>query len=132
MHHAARYTAFGDDLSFTVPAPAYERDARMAALALSSAKLHLNLHGYPSMNGHDRCPATCRAVSSFGRSRRAFTWIICTHPGWETIGETLLDEVARRLAEDKNLVDFNAKQIETVSGYTCRTRRSRYATAFPC
>src|SRR5262249_1503955 len=35
MHHAARYTAMGDDLSFTVPDPnsIYERAARNEALA---------------------------------------------------------------------------------------------------
>ncbi|AYG62922.1 M14 family zinc carboxypeptidase [Rhizobium jaguaris] len=114
MHHAARYTAFGDDLSFTVPAPAYERDARTAALTLSSAKLHLNLHGYPSHEWTRPMSGYLPRGFELWTIPKGFFLIICTHPGWEAIGETLLDEVARRLAEDKALVDFNAKQIDCV------------------
>jgi hypothetical protein len=86
----------------------------MAALALSSAKLHLNLHGYPSHEWTRPMSGYLPRGFELWTIPKGFFLIICTHPGWETIGETLLDEVARRLAEDKNLVDFNAKQIECV------------------
>lgn len=114
MHHAARYTAFGDDLSFNVPPPMYEREARGKALELSSAKLHLNLHGYPSHEWTRPMSGYLPRGFELWTIPKGFFLIICTHPGWEAIGEALLDEVAKRLAEDKNLVEFNAKQIDCV------------------
>ncbi|MDR6666558.1 M14 family zinc carboxypeptidase [Rhizobium sp. 1399] len=114
MHHAARYTAFGDDLSFTVPPPMYEREARGKALELSSAKLHLNLHGYPSHEWTRPMSGYLPRGFELWTIPKGFFLIVCTHPGWEAIGEALLDEVAKRLAEDKSLVEFNAKQIDCV------------------
>lgn len=114
MHHAARYTAFGDDLSFTVPPPMYEREARGKALELSSAKLHLNLHGYPSHEWTRPMSGYLPRGFELWTIPKGFFLIICTHPGWEAAGEALLDEVAKRLAEDKRLVEFNAKQIDCV------------------
>lgn len=114
MHHAARYTAFGDDLSFTVPPPMYEREARGMALQLSSAKLHLNLHGYPSHEWTRPMSGYLPRGFELWTIPKGFFLIVCTHPGWEAIGEALLDEVAKRLAEDRKLVEFNAKQIECV------------------
>ena len=40
--------------------------------------------------------------------------IICTHPGWERLGEALLEEVALRLSRHERLVAFNAKQLACV------------------
>lgn len=114
MHHAARYTAFGDDLSFTVPPPMYEREARGKALELSSAKLHLNLHGYPSHEWTRPMSGYLPRGFELWTIPKGFFLIVCTHPGWETIGETILEEVAKRLAEDKSLVEFNARQIDCV------------------
>lgn len=114
MHHAARYTAFGDDLSFTVPPPMYEREARGKALDLSSAKLHLNLHGYPSHEWTRPMSGYLPRGFELWTIPKGFFLIVCTHPGWEAIGEAILDEVAERLAEDKSLVEFNAKQIDCV------------------
>jgi len=114
MHHAARYTAFGDDLSFTVPPPIYEREARGKALELSSAKLHLNLHGYPSHEWTRPMSGYLPRGFELWTIPKGFFLIVCTHPGWEAIGETILEEVAKRLAEDKSLVEFNARQIDCV------------------
>ncbi|QWW70415.1 M14 family zinc carboxypeptidase [Rhizobium sp. WYJ-E13] len=114
MHHAARYTAFGDDLSFTVPPPIYEREARGKALELSSAKLHLNLHGYPSHEWTRPMSGYLPRGFELWTIPKGFFLIVCTHPGWEAIGETILEEVTKRLAEDKSLVEFNARQIDCV------------------
>jgi len=114
MHHAARYTAFGDDLSFTVPPPIYEREARGKALELSSAKLHLNLHGYPSHEWTRPMSGYLPRGFELWTIPKGFFLIVCTHRGWEAIGETILEEVAKRLAEDKSLVEFNARQIDCV------------------
>jgi hypothetical protein len=116
MHHAARYTAMGDDLSFTVPDPnsVYERAARNKALALSSAKLHLNLHGYPSHEWTRPMSGYLPRGFEMWTIPKGFFLILCAHPGWETVGETLMDEVARKLSADESLVVFNAKQLACV------------------
>ena len=52
MHHAARYTALGDDLEYRTPensaAHLNEKEIRFKAQEMSGASLHVNLHGYPS------------------------------------------------------------------------------------
>jgi hypothetical protein len=116
MHHAARYTALGDDLSFTVPDPdsVYERAARNKALELSSAQLHLNLHGYPSHEWTRPMSGYLPRGFEMWTIPKGFFLILCAHPGWEKIGEALIDEVALKLSADKNLVAFNAKQLACV------------------
>ena len=114
MHHAARYTAVGDDLSFTGASAAYERDARMQALALSSAKLHLNLHGYPSHEWTRPMSGYLPRGFEMWTIPKGFFLIICTHPGWERLGEALLEEVALRLSRHERLVAFNTKQLACV------------------
>jgi len=116
MHHAARYTAMGDDLSFTVtdPQSIYERAARNQALERSCAKLHLNLHGYPSHEWTRPMSGYLPRGFELWTIPKGFFLILCAHPGWETIGEFLMDEVARKLSADKNLVAFNARQLACV------------------
>ena len=50
MHHAARYTALGDDLESRQRAgePRWETRGRVWAAQQTGATLHLNLHGYPA------------------------------------------------------------------------------------
>ncbi len=48
MHHASRYTALGDDLEYRSGESLFEKAIRVEAEALTNAKLHVNLHGYPS------------------------------------------------------------------------------------
>ncbi|MEZ2218487.1 M14 family zinc carboxypeptidase [Rhizobium sp. RCC_161_2] len=114
MHHAARYSAFGDDISFSVSTLAYERDARTAALGMSSAKLHLNLHGYPSHEWTRPMSGYLPRGYELWTIPKGFFLILGVHPGWEAIGDALLDEVARRLAEDEDLVAANARQLACV------------------
>ena len=48
MHHAARYTALGDDLEYRTGAELHEKAIRLEAEARLPALLHLNFHGYPA------------------------------------------------------------------------------------
>ncbi|GAM74223.1 hypothetical protein JCM19241_5419 [Vibrio ishigakensis] len=48
MHHAARYSAHGNDVEYQQPQEGFERAARDKGLELADAVLHLNLHGYPA------------------------------------------------------------------------------------
>jgi hypothetical protein len=117
MHHAARYTAMGDDLSFTTEAPGYERQARTEALALSSAKLHLNLHGYPSHEWTRPMSGYLPRGFEMWTIPKGFFLVMCTHAGWEDLGDALLEEVARRLSADERLVAFNARQLACIKAH---------------
>jgi hypothetical protein len=48
MHHAARYSALGDDLPQRRTPPFHEKAARLEAFRRTEAGLHINLHGYPA------------------------------------------------------------------------------------
>ncbi|MCX7381693.1 MAG: hypothetical protein NT133_09835 [Alphaproteobacteria bacterium] len=48
MHHAARYSALGDDVEARTTPPLHEKAARLALIEATGARLHLNLHGYPA------------------------------------------------------------------------------------
>lgn len=48
MHHATRYTAFGNDLQNTPDSSPMERERQIEGWKYSGTKLHVNLHGYPS------------------------------------------------------------------------------------
>ena len=48
MHHAARYTALGDDLEYRSGKQPLRKGDPPRSRRLSGAKLHVNLHGYPS------------------------------------------------------------------------------------
>jgi hypothetical protein len=117
MHHAARFTALGDDLSVAVAEPDYERCARHEALARSGAKLHINLHGYPShewtrpLNGY-----LPKGFESW-TIPKGFFLILAHHPGWAEAADTLLDVVSATLADDAELVAFNRRQINAVRTY---------------
>lgn len=116
MHHAARYTAMGDDLSSGEGVPAYERDARKQALALSGAKLHLNLHGYPSHEWTRPMSGYLPRGFEQWTIPKGFFLILVMHPGWEAIGQALLDAVVTGLAaEDPALISFNAEQLACVA-----------------
>ena len=111
MHHAARYTARGDDISAARPDPLPEQRARAEGLSLSGAQLHLNLHGYPS---HEWTrPLTGYLPRGFESWTvpKGFFLILIAKPGWEEMGEALIEEVAQRLSRNADLVAVNAAQI---------------------
>ncbi|MET0540297.1 MAG: M14 family zinc carboxypeptidase [Variovorax sp.] len=110
MHHAARYTALGDDLEFRETPPWHERDARRQALALSGARLHLNLHGYPA---HEWTrPMTGYIPRGFGlwTIPKGFFLIVRHHAGWAAQARALAEQVCRALAALPALMAFNAAQ----------------------
>lgn len=117
MHHAARYSALGDDLVYSDATPAYERGARYDAFALSSAKLHLNLHGYPSHECNRPMSGYLPRGFEDWMLPKGFYLIMSIHPGWEALGEAILDEVAERLSQDPDLVLFNKMQIDCMKAH---------------
>ena len=110
MHHAARYTALGDDVEYRDSAPLYEREARQAALALSGAQLHVNLHGYPA---HEWTrPLSGYVPRGFEQWMlpKGFFLILRHHALWQRPARALLEAVCERLRAVPGLAAFNARQ----------------------
>lgn len=111
MHHAARYSALGDDIAYRETLPQYELAARHQALALSGAALHINLHGYPA---HE----WTRPLSGYLPRRfeaytlpRGFFLVLRFQPAWAARATRLIEDVTRRLAKMPGLLAFNERQL---------------------
>jgi hypothetical protein len=113
MHHAARYTALGDDIEFREQAPFYEREARHQALALSGAKLHVNLHGYPAHEWTRPLSGYIPRGFDLWTVPKGFFLVLRHHTGWAAQARRLAEHVCRRLAERADLVAFSASQRAT-------------------
>ena len=111
MHHAARFTALGDDILPERPDADFEHVARREALARSQARLHINLHGYPSHEWSRPLSGYLPRGFEDWSMPRGFFLIIRHHPGWAEAAHSLLDFVSARLAEDPELVALNRAQI---------------------
>lgn len=111
MHHAARYTAFGDDLYHRTTPPLYEAEAKLEALRRTGALIHLNLHGYPA---HEWTrPLTGYLPRGFGlwSIPKGFFLIVRHRPGLGDAAHKFLHELTRRLAQSHELRDFNESQL---------------------
>ncbi|MDA8445426.1 peptidase M14 [Paracidovorax valerianellae] len=111
MHHAARYSALGDDIEYRETAPLYEREAREQALSISGAQLHINLHGYPA---HEWTrPLSGYVPRGFGlwTVPKGFFLILRHHPGWQRQGRELLERVSEALLAVPGLPEYNARQM---------------------
>ncbi|WP_343590181.1 peptidase M14 [Paracidovorax wautersii] len=112
MHHAARYSALGDDIEYrSAPLPLYERAAREEALALSGAGLHVNLHGYPA---HEWTrPLTGYVPRGFEpwMLPKGFFLILRHHAGHGDQARALIQAVTEALHDVPGLAEFNARQL---------------------
>ncbi|MBT9292887.1 peptidase M14 [Prosthecodimorpha staleyi] len=135
MHHAARYTALGDDLEYREAGPdgtgLYEKAIRHEAVRRSGARLHVNLHGYPA---HEWTrPLTGYIPRNFAlwTIPKGFFLILRHHAGWAAAAEALLDRVTRDLAEFDGLVawiEAQRRQFETYAGAV----EVRMVNGLPC
>ena len=117
MHHAARYTALGDDLGSRSSEPWYEKEARLEAQRLSRAALHINLHGYPS---HEWTrPLTGYLPRGFQTWSvpKGFYLILRHHGGWRSRAGEFLEAVTSRLAAVPGLADLNRAQIAAAEAH---------------
>jgi hypothetical protein len=131
MHHAARYTALGNDLEYQDDAHLYEKALRVEAQRLSDAKLHVNLHGYA-------CHEWTRPLT--GYIPRGFpTWmlphgfflLLRHHESWARFANDFLDRLTRRLATVPGLLSFTQGQLELYSRFV-GTPPFRIMNGFPC
>ncbi len=112
MHHAARYTAFGNDLECQPPGGSFEHAIREQAHQRSGAQLHLNLHGYPA---HEWTrPSTGYIPRGFEMWTvpKGFFLIVRYHSGWQNAAMALLEQVTQRLSQVPGLTDFNRRLVE--------------------
>jgi len=117
MHHAARYTALGDDLEYRDAPPWYEREAREKGLALSGAALHVNLHGYPAHEWTRPFSGYVPRGFEAWMLPKGFFLILRHHAGWGDRARQLADHVCRRLAERASLMAFNAQQLASYNAH---------------
>lgn len=113
MHHAARYTALGDDLEYREREPWYERAGRIHALAVTGAQLHLSLHGYPAHEWTRPLTGYLPRGFELWSVPKGYFLILRYRPGWEAVARQFLEELTLALAEVPGLIDFNARQLNT-------------------
>ena len=117
MHHAARFTALGDDLEFRAEGAPLERAARLAAFARTGVRLHLNLHGYPAHEWTRPLTGYVPAGYPGYALPRGFFLILRHHPGLEAHALPFLEALTARLAADPALTALNAAQLEAYAAH---------------
>ncbi|WPB56440.1 peptidase M14 [Xylophilus sp. GOD-11R] len=112
LHHAARYSALGDDVEARSPdAPPYEAAARRQALARSGALLHINLHGYPAHEWTRPWSGYIPRGFSAWTVPKGFFLIVRHHAGWGERARALARAVCAELARRPALAAFNRQQL---------------------
>lgn len=135
MHHAARYTALGDDLEYRTPENSgshlNEKAIRFRAQEMSGASLHVNLHGYPSHEWTRPLSGYVPRNFAMWTLPKGFFLIIRHHADWERQAEALLDRVTRHLGAIPGLLDYNNRQIALYEIHAGETG-FRIINGFPC
>ncbi|TSD87315.1 peptidase M14 [Mycobacterium sp. KBS0706] len=111
MHHAARYTALGDDLEYRSGDGLFERAARSEAIARTGAQLHVNLHGYPAHEWTRPFTGYLPRGFEMWTIPKGFFLVLRHHAGWEEPGMALIEAVTRRLARIEPLLELNRMQL---------------------
>lgn len=111
MHHAARYTALGDDMEYRIAPPFHETSLRHAAERCSGALLHVNLHGYPAHEWTRPFSGYLPAGFETWSLPRGFFLILRHWRGWTGAAEALAAAVTARLAEDAALMALTQDQL---------------------
>ncbi|MCG8709391.1 hypothetical protein JHU04_002636 [Brenneria sp. 4F2] len=135
MHHAARYTALGDDLEYRTRENAgiylNEKEIRLQAQALSGAGLHVNLHGYPSHEWTRPLSGYVPRNFAMWTLPKGFFLVVRHHQNWEKQAEMLLDHVTRHLGAIPGLLDYNNRQIALYEIHAGETG-FQIINGFPC
>ncbi|MGQ2952739.1 MAG: M14 family metallopeptidase [Agrobacterium sp.] len=135
MHHAARYTALGDDLEYRTlensGSHLNEKEIRFKAQEMSGASLHVNLHGYPSHEWTRPLSGYVPRNFAMWTLPKGFFLIIRHHADWESQAEALLDRVTRHLGTIPGLLDYNNRQIALYEIHAGETG-FRIINGFPC
>jgi hypothetical protein len=123
MHHAARYTALGDDLGhrFDATGDVGELGARREAFARAGARLHINLHGYPS---HEWTrPFTGYVPRGFAlwAVPKGFFLVVRHEEGWGDFARRFVERLAHRLAAElPETIALDARQMQAYRAHVGR------------
>lgn len=110
MHHAARYTALGDDLEVRDGPPWHEKAVRLEAFHRIGARLHVNLHGYPAHEWTRPLSGYLPRGFESWSIPRGFFLILRHGPGLDGMAGALMRHVAERIAAVPGLAAFNRRQ----------------------
>jgi hypothetical protein len=111
MHHAARYTALGDDLEYRTGEVLFEKAIRLEAEKLLPALLHLNFHGYPAHEWTRPLSGYVPRGFEVWTIPKGFFLIMRHGEGWEKAARKLMTDVTARLNDVPGLRAFNEAQI---------------------
>jgi hypothetical protein len=113
MHHAARYSALGDDVEARDAPPLHEKAARLALIEEVGARLHLNLHGYPAHEWTRPLSGYLPRGFELWTIPKGFFLIFRHLPGHGATAMAFLEALTSELARDPALARFNAVQLDT-------------------
>ncbi len=111
MHHAARYTALGDDLEARQAEPLHEAAARREAIHLTDARLHISLHGYPAHEWTRPLSGYLPRGFELWTIPKGFFLILRHQPGLGARAEAFVRALARRLGRSSGLCAYNEAQL---------------------
>lgn len=131
MHHAARYTALGDDVESRGTTPVFESLIRVEQQNRMNAKLHLNLHGYPSHEWTRPLSGYLPQGFELWTLPKGFFLVMRCHEDWLDIARGLTIGVTERLAEVPGLVEYNARQIELYTAHAGPPSTFEIVNGFP-
>lgn len=133
MHHAARFTAFGDDLEYRPRGVGtlHETEIRVGAERVSGARLHVNLHGYPAHEWTRPLSGYVPAGHGMWTVPKGFFLIMRYHESWSGPAEILLDKVTKRLARVPGLIEDNRRWIALFEAHAGDTGL-RLVNGIPC
>ncbi|MCS4292778.1 hypothetical protein M2375_000984 [Comamonas sp. BIGb0152] len=120
MHHAARYTALGDDLAYRDHAPWHESALRKDAAAASGAQLHLSLHGYPAHEWTRPLSGYVPQGFDLWTIPKGFFLILRYQEGWPAEAEALAEQVAQALLQVEGLPAYNRRQLALYQSHSGR------------
>jgi hypothetical protein len=117
MHHAARYTALGDDLESRTDEPLYEKATRLEAYRRTKALLHLNLHGYPSHEWTRPFTGYVPAGFESWAIPRGYFLIIRHAPGLAGAADWFLRALTARVIDVPGLRAYNERHLATYAAH---------------
>lgn len=133
MHHAARYTALGDDLEYRIKGEFYEKEIRHKAREISQAQLHINLHGYPSHEWTRPLSGYVPRGFDMWTIPKGFFLILrhCADEKWTAYAEEFVHLVTLKLIKIPGVLAFNNEQVELYRKHAGETN-FRIINSFPC
>lgn len=117
IHHAARFTALGDDLAFRTHEPFIEAEARREAYRRVGAVLHVNLHGYPAHEWTRPHTGYVPRGSQQWAIPKGFFFIINHKAGLWAEAEAFVRALSARVSHTPGLRAFNEAQISAFEAH---------------